>query len=77
VLARLVKRSPNELLCGTYCFILFSLFVYCVSVVDVLVIVVCIDVLRTKAKVIQLVRYQLATMAFKSRGRLLYPTILV
>jgi len=22
-LARLVKRSPNELLCGTYCFILF------------------------------------------------------
>jgi hypothetical protein len=23
VLARLVNRSPNELLCGTYCFILF------------------------------------------------------
>ena len=29
-LARLVKRSPNELLCGTYCFI--YLFIYLVMV---------------------------------------------
>jgi len=32
-LARLVKRSPNELLCGTYCFILFYLFTV-ISLVD-------------------------------------------
>ena len=31
LVARLVKRSPNELLCGTYCFILFYLFICVIS----------------------------------------------